>query len=870
MKKLIYLFMILWMVPVVYGASINITSPDSIIQGDDELVLFSILTDTLFSGNVYLSYNNLESSVTTVSFDNNSFVGAGPYIYTYSWDLSGVNVGTYSISADLEDSVGTTVDTDEINGEVNSSAPIIISKSPNGIVTRTSTTLDVKTNEGANCRYSTVNTTTYGNMSYTFSVTGDKTHTKVISSLTETQYKYYVSCEDSEGYVMNESVAVSFSVDLPPSAEISLSESSPLKSGTIEVTVLTSENIENAPILQYSFNDAPTTMNMISLTGSNSKWEGYMIIKEGDDNKVGTFYFSAKDELGTVGNSITEGKIFLVDTSKPPAPLNLEAITMPKGDIKLKWYYEGEDIEEYSIYRSTSSGIDYIDFYTSTGNGTQYIDRSTSDKVTYYYKVSAVDTAGNTGPLSSEAYATSVREDSGGVVVKEEKKVETNEPKVLPPSLVIKVNDMIKKMEQLEIDVKDVSSRFEGSGSEQKDLIDELGLEEVVTAAKNKVSELKSKLEALKLEYKTSSELDSELNNIDLEIKRIRKTTPKEVTLSEKAEFMQIVTEEDIGIAVNELFPLFSKDQKKDYIHNNKNIQDKLNIEANIKVITTRYMDETSKEETIIKKKITSLNPEPFEDVIVMEIIPKAVAEDIDEILLKTDGHEIVKRDPIVKWGFLSLSYDGEEIEYSIGKKVNIDLAKRAKTVVLLGPVQFEKESNKVVGFSIFGLGGDLSGTERFSIYLGIVVVALLAGYYVVFLSGRGMVIREKIGSLRSIPKRNWRSPNRFSDSYKYRGVSSRTGRYPRLKKIELDNSSELKSRRVESKDRLSAIKDLILEAQEYLSMEEFDKAEELYPQITILYRDLPKEHKSKIFPHCVELQKSIKEVKEEIYKSIL
>ncbi|MBW2974261.1 hypothetical protein KY366_00955, partial [Candidatus Woesearchaeota archaeon] len=538
-NKLILLVAMFCMIPLVYSASIELTLPSSVIQGDNELASFSVMANAPFSGTVSLGYDNMESSVSAVAFENDSFIGAGDYyIYTHSWQVKGIDPGQYSVAAYLKDIYSHILDTDEVAGSVNSSAPVILSRSPGGIVTTSSVTLAAETDEEATCRYSTENTTSYDSMGSTFSITGSTHHSQVISSLSETSYTYYIRCEDSNGYRMSEPEKISFKVDFPPSAEIALSDESPIKAGTLEVTVLTSENLETTPVLQYSFDDAPSSRKIVSLTGEDSVWKGYMIITASDDNRVGTFHFSGKDDLGTIGDSITEGKIFLVDTSKPPKPLNIEPIMLPGGDIKIKWYYEGEPVDSFNIYRSTSSGVEYIDFYSSTENTSYYNDASVSNEVTYYYKVAAVDKAGNIGPLSEEVYATSVsskkqsKEKSTETKAANEKDVD--EPKVLPPNLVVKVDDAVKRVEQLEIDVKDAGSKLENSGTEKKDIINELGLIENANTAKSTVEKLKGDLENLKLSYMTSSDLDFELERIDMEVERIRKTTSKDVTLIEK------------------------------------------------------------------------------------------------------------------------------------------------------------------------------------------------------------------------------------------------------------------------------------------------------------------------------------------------
>jgi len=49
---------------------------------------------------------------------------------------------------------------------------------------------------------------------------------------------------------------------------------------------------------------------------------------------------------------------------------------------------------------SVTSDVDYVDYY-DTSNSKQYVDNTVIDGVTYYYRIAAVDKAGNDGELSS-------------------------------------------------------------------------------------------------------------------------------------------------------------------------------------------------------------------------------------------------------------------------------------------------------------------------------------------------------------------------------------------------------------------------------------------------------------------------------------
>lgn len=104
----------------------------------------------------------------------------------------------------------------------------------------------------------------------------------------------------------------------------------------------------------------------------------------------------------TISNTGTElhGEI-----SPPSAPLNLQA-TAGDGYVTLTWQAPsnngGATITSYKIYRGTSSGGEV---YLTSVTTTSYNDTTVTNGVTYYYRVSAVNSAGE-GSKSNEAHAT--------------------------------------------------------------------------------------------------------------------------------------------------------------------------------------------------------------------------------------------------------------------------------------------------------------------------------------------------------------------------------------------------------------------------------------------------------------------------------
>lgn len=98
----------------------------------------------------------------------------------------------------------------------------------------------------------------------------------------------------------------------------------------------------------------------------------------------------------------------------PSAPQALQAVA--GGNVTLSWSLPSDDggsnITEYKIYRSITSDTEI--YYDSVeGTTTSYIDTNVINGVTYYYKVSAVNSAGE-GSWSNEVSVTPLNSSSAG------------------------------------------------------------------------------------------------------------------------------------------------------------------------------------------------------------------------------------------------------------------------------------------------------------------------------------------------------------------------------------------------------------------------------------------------------------------------
>lgn len=104
------------------------------------------------------------------------------------------------------------------------SAPTILSSSPSGILPQdtTSTTLSVKTNENATCKYSTTANMFYGAMTGALTNSNYQDHTVALSGLVAGPHNYYVKCIDFSSNVMTSDHVVTFSItpDSTPPGQI--------------------------------------------------------------------------------------------------------------------------------------------------------------------------------------------------------------------------------------------------------------------------------------------------------------------------------------------------------------------------------------------------------------------------------------------------------------------------------------------------------------------------------------------------------------------------------------------------------------------------------------------------------------------------
>ncbi len=594
----------------------------------------------------------------------------------------------------------------------------------NDIVRSSSFLLGIATDRAVSCRYSNTKGKSYGNMDGIFDLDLETLHKKTIIGLTDGIYKYYVKCKDNSGNEGKE-LEVIFSVSLPITAQIIITDGSPVKEGKVEVKLVTSKIVSQTPALSYSLDGI--SYAPIPLFGSENAWKGYFIVSKSEEEQVGSFKFQGKDLEGSIGTEITSGGVFLVDTKKPQTITDIKSIGY-EGRVEISWFFD-EDAKEFKIYRANSPGIDKSDFYKTIG-AKSYSDTSVEKGKTYYYKVSALDDAGNEGELSKEVYATALLENTSVI------------SNGLDARFLGIVDGFLSEIDLTLDTVNSIKQNFNEKTEKEKSIYTDLKLDREIDGAKTELNSLRKEVENYRSQNLDKNELDKKLNTGKLKISSIKKKIPENIVILDEKEINKKYTEEeltkiilelDYGRSDNLLSKKIKKSMESAEEHNFKVKTSGYNLEIS-------YLDGTRKKMSLIKEIIDS-SLTNNENISIIEYISKSVEESASNIEIKNVNYNVLKEDPIV-----SFSPDTKEIIYSLNKNIDLNLLGEIKTL-LLYDVKEEATANSITGyFSAINLD---NSKNNFGIILGIVVIGFLLGY--LFFSKKQRITSEKLFPLRKM-----------------------------------------------------------------------------------------------------------------------
>lgn len=662
--------------------------------------------------------------------------------------------GNYTAYLKYEDSegfIGTSLQ--EVNatiivGSSDVMPPQIQTLSPSGSVSTPHVTLKITTNEDASCKFDRKEGIPYETMSSLFKITGGLDHMTTIQGLQDNYYSYYIKCEDLSGNKAKYDYRVTFTVDTPPTAVISLDKNTPIKAGTVEVTLTTSEDVEPTPSLYYSFNEESKIH--VPLTGEGKIWKSYIFLENSGDNKIGSFHFSAKDLTGNEGTVIKSGNVFLVDTVPPSPPTMLTAAQQKGYSIKLQWNKPvDDDIDHFKIYRLAENEPSFS-FYDSTERD-YFTDISVVVGKSYYYAVSAVDEAGNEGEMTSEVYVLIEGINLQTVPASQSADQQGNNTNSNTDSLpaggkvsVEKIDFSLDNVEKILDEMNVVREKFQFMDSVEYGL-----LSPFETLKENKVSLLKLSEELRSLKGNTGSpDAQMAFERINQDIEDIKGMMLKSVSFENEQAIILSLEESLVAKLLNDFAAknsvLKSEKEKEQYIKETERMNQALRFRTTVKELNLQYLDGREEKVLLIVKKIEG--DEPLNSLIVLEHIPKNIVSSTDEMHLGKNV-EVLDSDPLLKYKFDSL----DKAEYSYIIKKNVDAGKISETAtVVLPPFQESSDdegNNLITGFSITSLSAITQSWYNIGIVIGIVVIVILMFYSSVYLKRKDGVKNIKHGN---------------------------------------------------------------------------------------------------------------------------
>lgn len=711
---------------------------------------------------------------------------------------------------------------------VDTTAPSATVTSPTSMLTNPNALLEVITSEKAECRYAIA--ADYSSMSL-FGITGDVLHQQMLANLGEGSHTYYVICQDFSGNKMD-AQAVRIDVHLLPTAKITLGDLI-TKAGIVNVTLITSKPLSLVPTLSYNagLGDVP-----VSLAGSGTTWSGNILVTQDIGQKVAVFSFKGVDQYGYSGTIITGGQSFIIDTILPGVPSELK-VQSNNQSIRIDWYIGESDIDHFNVYRAKSTPASYLDFYASSGAQT-FIDTNIDNKVTYYYRIAAVDKAGNIGLLSSEIYATAEN--------KESSKPSQPEVEPLQPQLMVEANDALKNVQSVELGIELSQQTLGALTGDSKEIALQLKLIDAAASALNRIGELKAQLESLKKQYADEAEFHRVVSKIKEEAKSLEHSTVNEVKIIEHYDNINIVSKDQILkalIKITDSVEVKDKQRAKYAEIDERELQD-MQINTKLNSVKLVYADGSSKEISVITHLFIYTGTEPAQDSIIVVFIPKSVATSSKELNYLDLSPEVIEDDPVLKWSFLTMGPEVQQISYSLDKKLGSDDINQLEVVPLL-------DINKIgvaetpTGFAIADVTG---GINFWFLLTGILVVIALAGYYFVTSERDKPQKRETVQDPLSSDMLTTLDAKLSTMQFE---IDEKI--YPLI--ISIKNSTET-GQDLSSEEM---IRSLVEVANHYLTIEQPAKAQLLYSSIQLLYQSLTKDQKAKIGSMCIDLHMRLK-----------
>ena len=466
----------------------------------------------------------------------------------------------------------------------------------------------------------------------------------------------------------------------------------------------------------------------------------------------------------------------------------------------------------------------------------QYSLAGSLDFGTHEWKVECRDHDGNTN--SSDASLLHL--ESGGA----------------PNDLSVDLGEEDLKTSEIESKIRETIASLETLGGKESEISNAIQLKKTLERSLLSLERANRDLHSLVWRNLNGSELEKETQAILDRVEDVKKTTLHSFTIVESTEFVGYAPKPSIAhglsIAINSSNRKFSKKEMRSMLEEHDRLQSLITVTTRASVVDIEYLDSTRAKGTIIHKKLAT-DQEDFSGMRYLEIIPKEIAKDADDIQFFFE-HEVVEQDPVIQIDIEKV----KDYAYMVMGSVDLKDTENLASVLIKKDLK-PKSQSAITGFAFAdSLASGIKETLDVRLIAEIIIIVILAGVYLTYSFGsiEGLKRRLEPRQIKDIRKKiedtshEVLSKNYEEASKHYRMIVEAYHALDPKKKLEVSGGVTQLLFQVNT----LYIDKLIDEADAVIGKNDRNETSKIYEKIRALYKVIPKDFKSKVHGKCMEL----------------
>lgn len=397
-----------------------------------------------------------------------------------------------------------------------------------------------------------------------------------------------------------------------------------------------------------------------------------------------------------------------------------------------------------------------------------------------------------------------------------------------------------QEIEDLLAKIEDFLIKTESSTVEEKNILEDLEISTNLIYYKKRLIQMDQDL-GNNLKFITDDLLrEKRKSEILKELEDIKGKTPTNLEIINQHEYVKNSIAEDMENIIKEYMEAkktnINKKSIKRLAELNYKIQNYITVTTNVRHVKITYSEKTE-ELTLITKKI-SLKNRTSERI--LEIIPKEIAENADEIIFITEN-KIIKEDPIFEISLDNLK--DEKLVYYIERFIEPKEIEKTETIL------FKEAPLEGIGITGFFI---LDDSLNWSIYSVLIIILIIIVIFLVIIFINKIKIAKwkkeenvvKIFGLIKNCKRSLKIKDFNTAKEKYHKIKEfyplipegcKKYLYKKIKEIRIE---------IDKKD----IFDLVKEYEEAKNQGRKEDAQMIYKKIQSIYTRLPKKYRKKVY----------------------